>query len=143
MLNHSRVFQRLENALIHGWKIHREEIWAQIGAAVVYNDSVISIRFNTMKTSPFQKRFGKNPKAIHIHAETRAIKDGINSIGIDKLNKCALFILRLRYLDVEKKQMIWGMAKPCSGCQSLITHFGIKRVFYSVNQPSRGNYEIL
>lgn len=104
---------------------------AKIAAAVVYKNEIVSIGNNKKKSHPFQKKFSKNSESIFLHAETDAIKGALKKIDLEHLNKCKLYIARVKFTDRGRKNIISGLAKPCEGCQKAIATFNIKRVCYS------------
>jgi deoxycytidylate deaminase len=90
-----------------------------MAAVLVTNDGVV-VGMNKRKTHPLQARYGKNEKAICLHAE------------IDALAKAS----RLRY-NIEggrmyvarvKKDGQVGSAKPCTGCARALIAFGVDKV---------------
>lgn len=104
---------------------------ARIAAAIVYKNDVIAIGTNSLKTHPFQAKFGKNKCSIHLHAETDAIKNALKLITQEELAKSTLYICRVKYVDHTKKKVIFGLSKPCDGCARAIVNFNIKKVIYS------------
>lgn len=109
---------------------------ARIAACLVYRNEIVSFGINQMKTHPFQAQFGKNKDSIFLHAETDCIKNALREIEVDELSRCILYICRMKYESQEKKKFIYGLAKPCPGCERAIVTFGIKQVFYSTNDNS-------
>lgn len=102
---------------------------ARIAAAVVYKSEVISIGTNQKKTHPLQARFSRHVEAIHIHAEIDAIARAVRRIDAKKLAQCTLYVARIK-LDSGGNTM-WGMAKPCTGCERAIASFEIGRVVWT------------
>lgn len=107
---------------------------ARLAAAIVYKNDIISIGTNKFKTHPFQAKFGRNSHSIYLHAETTAIKNALRIISQRELSASTLYISRIKYLDETKKNMIFGLAKPCSGCMRAIVTFNIKKVIYSLDE---------
>lgn len=101
---------------------------ARIAAAVVSGNRVISYGVNSRKTSPLQKKFGKNDQAICIHAEISAIKNALNRNGTNDLSNSILYVARAKK---EGKAFIQGIAKPCEGCMRAIAAFNLRKVFYT------------
>lgn len=108
---------------------------ARMVAAIVYKNQVISYGFNERKTHPFVRPFQKNDEAIYLHAETAAIKNALKRLSVEQLSRCDLYIVRSKtvYKGKNKFDQIFGMAKPCSGCQKCIQSFGLRKVFYSTD----------
>jgi len=113
----------------------------RFAAAVVYRNKIISIGYNRRKSHPFQAKFAKNPEAIFLHAEVHAIKDALRDISVEDLAKCELYITRVKKPAAGDNHFVWGLAKPCCGCQRAIVEFGIKRTIYTCDEI--GNYEVL
>ena len=103
---------------------------ARIAAAVVRKGKVVSFGYNHKKSHPFQAKFCKNNHAIFFHAEVHAIKNALNSVNVDDLSKCDLYIVRAKR-NKENKKWLTGLSKPCSGCQKCIDLFDLNSVYYS------------
>lgn len=103
----------------------------KIAAGVVYKKHLISTGVNSYKTHPLMKQYGKNSDAIYLHAEVDAIKNALRLITQDHLNKCDLYIVRVKRPYDGAKNWIHGLAKPCLGCCRAIETFGIKNVYYT------------
>lgn len=112
---------------------------AKISAAIVRRNEIISIANNSMKTHPFQKKFGKNKDSIHLHAEIYAILKALKKIEIEDLAKCDLYIARSKKNNEDSsKGFEIGLAKPCAGCMRAISTFGIKNVYYTDETTTEG-----
>lgn len=107
---------------------------ARIAACIVYHNEIISFGINQRKTHPFQALYGKNKDAIFLHSETDCIKNALKIISVDDLSRCSLYICRVKFEDHHKKRFIFGMAKPCPGCQRAIANFNINTVYYSLDK---------
>jgi tRNA(Arg) A34 adenosine deaminase TadA len=103
-------------------------------SAVVYRNSLVGIGFNSMKSHPFQARFGKNKDAIFLHSEVAAIKNSIRHLSERELNRSTLYVTRIKQ-DQFSRQMVPGIARPCAGCARAIAEFGIARVVYTLDGP--------
>lgn len=112
---------------------------ARIAACLVYRNEIVSFGINQMKTHPFQAQFGKNKDSIFLHAETDCIKNALREIDVDELSRCTLYICRMKYQTHEKKKFIYGLAKPCAGCERAIATFGINKVYYTINGDDNEN----
>jgi len=126
---HSKVINLLSKIAINVDPIGS----ARIAAAVVYKGTVIAIGTNKRKTHPFQAQFGKNKDCIQLHAEIDVIKNALKFITQFELSRSTLYICRVKYYDESKKDVIFGLAKPCSGCERAIATFNIKKVIYSLD----------
>jgi len=111
---------------------------ARISACIVYQNEVVSFGINELKSHPLQAKFGKNEDAIYLHAEVSAIKNALRTLTIDNLSKTTLYICRVKYFDQTKQRMIFGLAKPCSGCRRCIRAFDIGRVVYTLDNSGIG-----
>ena len=103
---------------------------ARIAAAVVRKGKVVSFGYNHKKSHPFQAKFCKNNHAVFFHAEVHAIKNALNSVNVDDLSKCDLYIVRAKR-NKENKKWLTGLSTPCSGCQKCIDLFDLNSVYYS------------
>ena len=108
----------------------------KIGAILVYKKDILSVGFNSNKTSPIQKRFNQyrefdNPEnAIHkIHAEISCI-DKIPWYVYENdfdLGKAILYIYR-EHKDNHRP----ALSLPCPACMAAIKDMGIGIIKYSV-----------
>lgn len=106
---------------------------AKLAAMIVYKNTIISFGFNQRKSHPFQAKFGKNGDAIFLHAETDCIKNALRILDIDDLRKASLYVCRVKWDSAERNDIVYGLAKPCSGCARAIANFGIRNVYYSLD----------
>lgn len=106
---------------------------ARIAAAIYFKNNLISIGINQRKSHPFQAMYGKNKDSIYLHAEIDAIKNALRQVTVDDLERCTLYICRVKYDGKEKNNIIYGLSKPCPGCSRAIINFNIKRVIYSLD----------
>lgn len=112
---------------------------SRVIAAIYSKGKEIALATNSYKTDPFQAKFGSSPMCIYKHAEISVIKRAIKHLGIKGLRKCTLYVCRAKFNN--ERELLWGLAKPCSGCLRAIYQFGLKRVVYS--EDSNSKYEIL
>jgi deoxycytidylate deaminase len=103
---------------------------SRITAGLIYKNELLFVGKNKLKSHPFQKRFGKNELAIYLHAEIDCIVNAVrNNMSLSDISKSTMIVVRTKQ---EKKGMWWpATAKPCSGCQRAIAHFGISNVLYT------------
>lgn len=106
---------------------------ARLAAAIVYKNKIVSVGYNQRKTHPFQADYGKNDKAIYFHAETHAIFNALKRLDKKQLAKCTLVVARLKKDGPGSNNDLFGLAKPCSGCQKCIDEHGLKRVVYTLD----------
>lgn len=102
---------------------------AKVAAAIYYGNQLISVGYNSRKTHPLQKKYGKNGHAIHLHAEIDAIRRAVKVLP--SLDGCDIFIARVKRPSKLSKNWIPGTAKPCIGCQRAIYAFGLRRIYYT------------
>lgn len=101
-----------------------------VGCIAVYRRKIIGVGFNTDKTHPVQKYYNRfrdssetfSPK---LHTEINCMNK-IKNFNIN-FNKVKLYIYRIR------KDVSFGMARPCPSCMSAIKDLGIKDIYYTTN----------
>lgn len=106
---------------------------AKMSAAIVKRNEIISFGFNSMKTHPLMRKYGKNKESVYLHAEISAIKNALRTMSIQELNGSDLYICRVKKTAPYAKGYVWGLAKPCEGCARAIIDFGIKNVYYTTD----------
>ena len=106
---------------------------ARHAACIVYKGDVIAYGINERKSHPFQAKYGKNEHSVFLHAETSAIKNALKIISTSELEKSTLYVCRVKWTDFLKREMVFGLSKPCPGCFRCINTFNIKRVIYSLD----------
>mgnify|MGYP006273456737 CR=1 FL=1 len=113
---------------------------ARLAACIVYRNDIISFGINRMKSHPFQAKYGKNPNSVFLHAETCAIKNALKYITEEELSKSTLYICRVKYHDAGKRDMVFGLSRPCPGCFRCINTFNIRKVVYTLDNEG---YDLL
>lgn len=93
---------------------------------------LISTGINALKTHPLQKQFGRNPMAIHRHAEIDALRNALNYVQADQLTKCTLYVARIKRLS-KGGRFVRALAKPCEGCMRMVSSFEFKEVFWTTD----------
>ena len=100
----------------------------QIGACAVYKHKVISTGYNSMRTSPLQKKYNKyrfTAETSHTcHAEISCLKPLMSRKDIDFKN-VDLYIFRA-YQNGEL-----AISRPCPSCMKLISELGIRNIYYT------------
>lgn len=129
------ILETLTKAAIDNHKMQEK-----LAAAIVKNGKIISIGTNSKKSHPLQARFKKNEHAIFLHAEIDAIKKSLSQIKVEDLNKCDIYITRVKKLKPLDTDYVWGVSKPCMGCLRAILQFGIRRIVYTTDA---NNYQII
>lgn len=109
---------------------------ARLAAAVAIRGNIISFGNNSLRSHPFQHRFGKNNDSLFWHAETNAIYNFLKRRQPEDLAKSSLYVLRVKRPFETSKDWVMGMARPCKGCQKCIMDFQIPRVVYSTNEQT-------
>ena len=110
---------------------------ARLAAYIVYKNTIIAIGINKNKTHPLQKQFGKNSKAIYIHAEIDAINNTLRNFDKKILEKSVLYICRVKRSGIGSPFQV-GLAKPCEGCMRAIFSYGLKKAYYSISDNEYG-----
>jgi deoxycytidylate deaminase len=136
-----KINQNILEMLVKVAMASNEEMPTRLAAAIVMRNKVISIGVNRMKSHPFQKKYGKNEDAIYWHAEIDAIKSALREISVDDLSKCDLYIARVKKPKPKSNDWIWGLSKPCEGCQRAILAFGLRRTIYTTDE--HGKYGVM
>ncbi|MCA9496489.1 MAG: hypothetical protein KC589_06090 [Nanoarchaeota archaeon] len=113
----------------------RERFYGNTVSFIVYKNEIISIGYSTSKTHPFQKRFGKTPNHISLHAEVDAIHKASKRLSDKEFSKATIYVARLKHRinSYHEVEPMIGISKPCSGCTSAIITFGIRNVFYTID----------
>ena len=106
---------------------------ARLAACIVFRKDIVSFGINEMKSHPFQAKYGKNKNCVFLHAETSAIKNALKYITEDELERSTLYVCRVKFQDPSKKEMIFGLSKPCSGCFRCINTFNIRQVIFTLD----------
>ena len=104
---------------------------ARLGAVLIYKGKVMSVGWNSTKTSPLQRQLNRyrgydvDASEAHntLHAEVACLTKA-RDLDIDWC-RASIFVYRI------KKDESAGLARPCKGCQALIKSMGIKNVYYS------------
>jgi tRNA(Arg) A34 adenosine deaminase TadA len=98
---------------------------ARVAASLFLGNEIICVGSNSRKTHPLMAKFGKNDKAIYLHAEVDAIKNALQFLDSDELIGTTMYIARA------KADGSAGLAKPCEGCQRALVAFGIEKVYWT------------
>lgn len=110
----------------------------KMAAGIVYKNRLIATGINSYKTHPMMLQSGYRTGQIFLHAETDAIKNALKKINTSQLEKCELYVVRVKHPNKYSKEYVTAMAKPCSGCEKTIATFGIHQVFYTTDEESYG-----
>jgi len=96
-------------------------------ALVVRKSRVISIGYNSRKTSPRM-----DTRMNMLHAELSAIL----RCSEGDVRGCDIVVARAR------SEGRAGLARPCAACQSVLKRSGIRRIIYTTNFDDSGTSEI-
>lgn len=107
---------------------------SRLAAMLVYKNDVIAVGYNKRKSHPLAKRFRKHDQAIYLHAEVDCIRNALRVVDPEILQKCTMYVLRMKRPDDNPKAFIRAMSKPCTGCQHAVEQFGIKKVYYTTEE---------
>jgi len=94
-------------------------------ACLVYKKQVLAYGFNSLKTHPIMLTYGRNDKAIYLHAEVHVLVRTINQHGVALLPKCDMYVLRLNKMGERSN------SAPCTGCRRALDAFRIRNTFYT------------
>lgn len=103
---------------------------ARIYASILDRRWLIAEGSNSVKTHPFQARWGSDEHKIHLHAEINCIVQAVNEIS--DFRGCTMVVARAKKAST-RGPFVWGMARPCEGCQRALAAFGISDVYYTTN----------
>jgi len=96
-----------------------------IFATIYYKGMPVATGQNSYKTDPLQKKWANHPDKIYLHAEIEALKRASKILEPDDFRHTVMQIYRLT------KSGDTTMARPCSGCEAAIRHFGLDWVLYT------------
>ena len=104
---------------------------ARLGAVLIYKGKVMSVGWNSNKTSPLQRELNRyrgydvDSSIAHntLHAEVACLTKA-KDLDID-WGRASIFVYRI------KKDGSAGLSYPCKGCMALIKSMGIKNIYFS------------
>lgn len=104
---------------------------ARLGAVLIYKGKVVSVGWNSTKTSPLQRELNRyrgydvDSSIAHntLHAEVACLIKA-KDLDID-WGRASIFVYRI------KKDGSSGLSYPCKGCMALIRSMGIKNIYFS------------
>lgn len=102
-----------------------------MAACIVRRNEIIAFGTNQLKSHPIQAKFSKNEKSIFLHAEIDCIKNALRKVSVEDLEECSLYVCRVKFEDTTRKRLVFGLAKPCRGCQMAVEAFNLKEVIYT------------
>lgn len=93
----------------------------RVGCIIAKGNNVISFGTNSKKTHPLQAKYTNRPHLeCWIHAEIRAISRAVKA----DLPGADAYVMRVT------REGALGNSRPCVGCYSALSRFGVKRIFY-------------
>jgi len=104
---------------------------ARLGTVLIYKGKVMSVGWNSTKTSPLQRQLNRyrgydvDASEAHntLHAEVACLTKA-KDLDID-WSRASIFVYRI------KKDGSVGLSHPCKGCMALIKSMGIKNIYFS------------
>lgn len=92
----------------------------RVAALLVTKNGDEYVGFNSYKTHPLAKRFGRNNQSICLHAEVDAIRKWLRNEGRESGG--TMYVARVL------KNGEPALARPCEGCERALVAFGIEEV---------------
>jgi len=137
--------------LSNGYGNRNSGYGCRVAATIWIRNQMVAWGVNSSKTSPMQKRFGLGIvreadifSPIYVHAEIAAISRALSLIDAYKLKKANIYVARLKRRPNDNKQLLWGLARPCSVCMGAILEFNIRKVYWTLDEDKNGcGYEML
>jgi len=91
-------------------------------AFLIRNGRIFKIGWNKRKTHPITARYNYHEGIVYIHAEL----DVILKSKLEDLSEYSLFSVRIM------KNGEFGLARPCSGCSSVLKQVGITQIEWTI-----------
>ncbi len=123
-----RIEACFEVAKIISWQrdmVHRH------GAVLLRGGAVVNTSCNKSSHCTFALRFTEKPARATRHAEV----GGILGLGREITNGASVFVTRTSKLGETR------MSRPCPMCAAMLRFVGVKRIYYTLDEP--GEYDIL
>lgn len=105
-----------------------------MAAGIVYKRHLIATGVNQKKTHPLMLGNGYRTDQLYMHAEVDAIRNALRLVTPKQLKQCELHIVRVKRPHIASKRWVYGLAKPCSGCQNVIKRYGIETVVWTKDE---------
>lgn len=104
----------------------------KLAAGVFLKRNLIAWGVNSYKTHPITLQGEYKEEQVYLHAEADALRKALKLLTLEELSNSSMEVVRVK--KNPKGLYVYGMAKPCKGCLSLIKSFGIKEVRWSEDE---------
>lgn len=104
-----------------------DRLGAHLAAVITKGGSVVSVGRNRARMNSYVMYYGDHDGTASVHAEIDAIFRARRKID---LTGCKMYVAR------KTKRGQIGLAAPCGMCTRTIGRYGIKRVYYTVDDTS-------
>jgi tRNA(Arg) A34 adenosine deaminase TadA len=101
-----------------------DDLPAHLGAVIVRGGKVLSVGVNSRRQNEYVFFHGNHPDGT-VHAEIDAVFKVRRKIDLDG---CKMYVAR-----VTKNGDI-ALAKPCEMCRQVLSRYGIRRVYFTVDE---------
>lgn len=124
-----------QNAMDHDYK----DLDFNLCAIIVRGGSVMSVGFNKRGKNSFVEHYTDLAKAkgdwrVSTHAEMDAVLQVRSKID---LSGAKIFVVR-KHLDFSKCDSKLAMSRPCVICEQVLLAYGIKKVYYTIDDNHYG-----
>lgn len=113
----------------------------KLAAGIVRRNRLLATGVNSYKTHPLMMRFDYRDGQNFLHAEIDAIKNALRIMTQEELEKCDIYIVRVKHPDHGDDSWVHGIAKPCPGCANALATFNIKRTVFTTD--NHGTVEVV
>lgn len=105
---------------------------ARVGAVICKGDRILSSGYNQIRYTKYLQR----PFPESVHAEQAAIVKLLKEQRFHDLIGATLYVCRIG------RDGAIRLARPCPACNAAIKAVGIKRVIYTINDGTTGEYSV-
>ena len=106
---------------------------AHLAAVIVKGGSVVSVGINRPKMNSYVHFYGNHENCGSVHAEIDAIFRARRKVD---LRGSKMYVARLT-----KRGQV-GLAMPCKMCRRALQRYGIKRVYYTVDENTHAEMRL-
>lgn len=103
----------------------------QLCAVIVRGGRILSVGFNSRSNSALQEFYKDKSQQDHsttLHSEVAAVLGARRKID---LNGAKIYVVRRLACDTAERP-VFGMARPCITCQTVLFKYGIKKMVYTI-----------